>query len=218
MAVVAGWATESVVDSGDALANGLSLASGQMIRNEAMRGSDDETGEFLSPSRSQQRREALDVLALGEKLVALTEAQLAKLPMPEDLLPHIRETRSASPRTSRTSGSWQFLAKQMRREDDETLDAIRDALDENGEAARREVARDASRRSLARPPDRRRRRRAGRVARRVSRSRPPAPAPAGAQCDRGTQSQQAAARVPRDCSGELREADARSSRREDDDA
>jgi ribosome-associated protein len=28
----------------------------------------------------------------------------------------------------------------MRREDDETLDAIRDALDEKGEAARREVA------------------------------------------------------------------------------
>ena len=42
-----------------------------------MRGRDEETGEFLSPSRSQNRREALEVLALGEKLVALTEAQLA---------------------------------------------------------------------------------------------------------------------------------------------
>ena len=45
-----------------------------------MRGRDEETGEFFSPSRSQNRREALEVLALGEKLVALTEAQLAKLP------------------------------------------------------------------------------------------------------------------------------------------
>src|SRR5690606_7042094 len=33
-----------------------------------------------------------------------------------------------------------FLAKQMRREDDEVLEAIRDALDEKGDAARREVA------------------------------------------------------------------------------
>ena len=56
-----------------------------------MRGRDEETGEFLSPSRSQNRREALEVLALGEKLVALTEAQLAKLPVPDSLLPHIRE-------------------------------------------------------------------------------------------------------------------------------
>jgi hypothetical protein len=35
-----------------------------------MRGRDEETGEFLSPSRSQNRRDALDVLALGETLVA----------------------------------------------------------------------------------------------------------------------------------------------------
>jgi ribosome-associated protein len=34
----------------------------------------------------------------------------------------------------------QFLAKQMRREEDEVLEAIRDAMDEGGEAARRETA------------------------------------------------------------------------------
>src|SRR3546814_1625670 len=33
-----------------------------------------------------------------------------------------------------------FLAKQMRREDDEALDAIRDALDAGGESARQETA------------------------------------------------------------------------------
>ena len=42
-----------------------------------MRGRDEETGEFLDISRSQNRRAALDVLALGEKLVSLTAAQLA---------------------------------------------------------------------------------------------------------------------------------------------
>ncbi|NYB80653.1 MAG: DUF615 domain-containing protein, partial [Stenotrophomonas maltophilia] len=51
-----------------------------------MRGRDEETGEFHDKSRSQNRRDALDVLALGEKLVSLTPAQLARLPIPEDLL------------------------------------------------------------------------------------------------------------------------------------
>ncbi|QSX77228.1 ribosome biogenesis factor YjgA [Agrilutibacter solisilvae] len=104
-----------------------------------MRGKDDETGEFLSPSRSQNRREALEVLSLGEQLVALTEAQLARLPVPESLLPHIRECRRITAQIAHKR-QLQYLAKQMRREDDEVLEAIRDALDEKGEAARREVA------------------------------------------------------------------------------
>ena len=104
-----------------------------------MRGRDEETGEFFSPSRSQNRREALEVLALGEKLVALTEAQLAKLPVPDSLLPHIRECKRITAHIAHKR-QLAFLAKQMRREDDEVLEAIRDALDEDGEAARREVA------------------------------------------------------------------------------
>jgi len=104
-----------------------------------MRGRDEETGEFLSPSRSQNRREALEVLALGEKLVSLTEAQLSKLPVPESLLPHIRDCKRITANIAHKR-QLAFLAKQMRREDDEVLDAIRDALDEDGEAARREVA------------------------------------------------------------------------------
>ncbi|WP_408953217.1 ribosome biogenesis factor YjgA [Lysobacter sp. Hz 25] len=104
-----------------------------------MRGRDEETGEFLSPSRSQNRREALEVLALGEKLVSLTEAQLSKLPVPESLLPHIRDCKRITANIAHKR-QLAFLAKQMRREDDEVLEAIRDALDEDGEAARREVA------------------------------------------------------------------------------
>ncbi|GAA5076736.1 ribosome biogenesis factor YjgA [Lysobacter panacisoli] len=104
-----------------------------------MRGRDDETGEFLSPSRSQNRREALEVLALGEKLVSLTEAQLAKLPVPESLLPHIRECKRITAHIAHKR-QLAYLAKQMRREDDDVLEALRDALDEDGDAARREVA------------------------------------------------------------------------------
>lgn len=104
-----------------------------------MRGRDPETGEFYSPSRTRQREDALEVRSLAEKLVALPPAQLLRLPIPESLLPHIAETRRITSHIAHKR-QLQYLAKQMRREDDETLEAIRDALDEGGEAARREAA------------------------------------------------------------------------------
>lgn len=104
-----------------------------------MRGRDDASGEFLGPSRSQQRREALDVLALAHRLAELSPSQLAKLPVPGALLPHIEDTRRITSHVARKR-QMAFLAKQMRREDDEALDAIRDALDAGGDAARREAA------------------------------------------------------------------------------
>ena len=104
-----------------------------------MRGNDPETGEFLGPSRSEQRREALDIRSLGEKLVALAPAHLAKLPIPEDLLEHIHDTQRITSHIAHKR-QLQFLAKQMRRESDETLDAIRDAMEVGGDAKRRETA------------------------------------------------------------------------------
>jgi ribosome-associated protein len=104
-----------------------------------MRGKDPDSGEFRAPSRSRQRREALDVLALGERLAALSDAQLAHLPIPGDLLPHVREARRITAHGARKR-QLAFLAKQLRREDDGVLDAIREALDETGEAARLEAA------------------------------------------------------------------------------
>ncbi len=104
-----------------------------------MRGRDPETGEFYSPSRTRQREEALEVRGLAEKLVALPPAQLLRLPIPEALLPHIHETRRITSHIAHKR-QLQYLAKQMRREDDEVLQAIHDALDEGGEMARREAA------------------------------------------------------------------------------
>ena len=104
-----------------------------------MRGRNPETGEFFSPSRTQQRGEALEIRSLAEKLVALPAAQLARLPIPEDLMPHIVETQRITSHIAHKR-QLQFLAKQMRREEDEVLEAIRDAMDEGGEAARRETA------------------------------------------------------------------------------
>ena len=104
-----------------------------------MRGRDPETGEFYSPSRTQQRIEALEIRGLAEKLVALPAAQLARLPIPDELMPHIVETQRITSHIAHKR-QLQFLAKQMRREEDEVLEAIRDAMDEGGEAARRETA------------------------------------------------------------------------------
>ncbi len=104
-----------------------------------MRGRDEETGEFLGESRSQNRREALEILALGEQLVDLTPAQLARLPIPEDLLGHIEYSKRITSHGARKR-QLAFLAKQMRREEDATLEAIRDALSANSETSRREVA------------------------------------------------------------------------------
>ena len=104
-----------------------------------MRGRDPETGQYLSPSRSQRRREALGVLELAEKLAGMTPTQLARLPVPEDLLPHIEQARRITSHIARKR-QLAYLAKQMRREDEAVLDAIRDALDEDSAAARREVA------------------------------------------------------------------------------
>ena len=104
-----------------------------------MRGRDEDTGEFLSPSRSAQRRAALDVLELGEHLVAITATQLGKLPIPEELLPHIRDTQRITSHGARKR-QLAFLAKQMRKLDEDALEAIRDAMREDGETARRETA------------------------------------------------------------------------------
>jgi len=105
-----------------------------------MRGKDGDTGDFLGPSRSAQRREALDVLELAKQLMELDPGRLAQLPLGEHLLPHIAQVRRISSNIARKR-EIAFLAKQLRREDDEALDALRDALDVDGEAARLDTAR-----------------------------------------------------------------------------
>lgn len=104
-----------------------------------MRGRDEESGEFLGPSRSQKRREALGVLELAEALVALTPAQLSRVPVPEATLPHIEDTRRITSNVARKR-QLAFLAKQMRKLDESELQAIRDALDEKSQSSRTEVA------------------------------------------------------------------------------
>ncbi|NLA68869.1 MAG: DUF615 domain-containing protein [Gammaproteobacteria bacterium] len=105
-----------------------------------MRGRDEDTGEYLGPSRSAQRRQALDVLELAKQLVELDPGRLARLPLGDSLLPHVAQARRITSNIARKR-EIAFLAKQLRREDEEALDALRDALDEDGEAARLDTAR-----------------------------------------------------------------------------
>jgi ribosome-associated protein len=93
--------------------------------------------EFVS--RSQLRREALDVLKLAQALAELSDAQLKSVPLSDDLLEEVQRTRAVKQQIARKRQS-QFLAKQMRKLDDDALDAIRAALEHDRDLGRRETA------------------------------------------------------------------------------
>jgi ribosome-associated protein len=100
---------------------------------------DDGLDEPLGPSRSQQRREALDILKLAETLAALSEAELARIPLDDDLREEVRRTRAVTSHIARKRQN-QFLAKQVRKLDEEAVEAIRYALSVDREKAHRETA------------------------------------------------------------------------------
>lgn len=104
-----------------------------------MRGRDPDTGEFLDRSRSQQRRDALEVLDLAHELMELSPGKLAAVPMPDDLRDLVHDCRRITAHIARKRQT-QFLAKAMRKEDEDVLDAIRRAFDHSREEARRSTA------------------------------------------------------------------------------
>ena len=99
----------------------------------------EDDAEFLGPSRSQLRRDALDVLKLAETLANLSEAQLSRVPLDDDLREEVRRTRAVTSHIARKRQN-QFLAKQMRKLDDEALAAIRAVLAEDRDSAHRAAA------------------------------------------------------------------------------
>ena len=93
----------------------------------------------IEPSRSQLRREALDVLKLAQTLASLSDAQLAPLPLDDDLRAEIARTRAVTQQIARKRQT-QFLAKQLRKLDDVEIEPIRAALEHDRDHARRETA------------------------------------------------------------------------------
>lgn len=103
------------------------------------RGVDEESGEFLGRSRGDMRREALAVLDLAHGLVEQPAARLAQLPLSEDLLALAVAAQRVTAQIARKR-SIGFLAKKLRREDDETLEAIRAAMEHDKADSRRDTA------------------------------------------------------------------------------
>jgi ribosome-associated protein len=95
--------------------------------------------EDYGPSRTQQRREALAVLALASQLVAMQPTRLAKLELPDDVRDEITRTRNITAHIAHKR-QLAFLAKVMRRYDDEVFASVRAELGENREKQRQENA------------------------------------------------------------------------------
>jgi ribosome-associated protein len=100
------------------------------------RENDDESAET---SRSAKRREALDVLKLAQTLAMLSDAQLAQVPLDDDLRAEVARTRAVTRQIARKRQT-QFLAKQMRKLDESELEAIRATLDHDRDRARADAA------------------------------------------------------------------------------
>jgi ribosome-associated protein len=94
---------------------------------------------YAGPSRSQRRREALDVFKLAQSLAALSDAQLARIALQDELLAEIRHTRAVKQQIARKRAE-QFLAKQLRKLDDAQLEPLRAVLAHDRDHARREAA------------------------------------------------------------------------------
>jgi ribosome-associated protein len=100
---------------------------------------DEPLDETLEPSRSQLRREALDIFKLAEALAALNDAELARVPLSDELRDEVLRTRAIKSHIAHKRQA-QFLAKQLRKLDDDEIEAIRRALAQDREKAHRETA------------------------------------------------------------------------------
>ena len=104
-----------------------------------MRGVDEETGEYLGPSRGEQRREALAVLELASKMIEQNETRISQLPMSAELVNLTLISKKITSQIARKR-QMQFLAKQLRRQEEVVLTAIRAALDFDKTISRQETA------------------------------------------------------------------------------
>ena len=104
-----------------------------------MRGTDEETGEYFGPSRGEQRREALAVLELAHEVVATPYARLQQLNLDEDVLAAAADAQRITAQIAKKRAVG-FLAKKLRKQDEEALVALRAALEHDKAGGRREAA------------------------------------------------------------------------------
>jgi ribosome-associated protein len=98
-----------------------------------------DSDEDLGPTRTQQRRDALAVLAFAIQLCELPPSRVAKMNLPDDVLTEIGHVRRITAHGARKR-QLAYLAKIMRRHDDSDFDDARAAMGENRERQRQETA------------------------------------------------------------------------------
>jgi ribosome-associated protein len=96
----------------------------------------DDAPQFERPSKSQRKRDAHAMQALGEKLVTLRDDVLVRLPIGEELIDAVRVAREIRSHEGKRR-QIQLIGKLMRNADG---DAIRAALDDEGRAHQTDVA------------------------------------------------------------------------------
>ncbi|MGE4506027.1 MAG: ribosome biogenesis factor YjgA, partial [Desulfovibrionaceae bacterium] len=89
--------------------------------------------DFDGPSRSQKKRDATALQALGEELAALGRESLRKAPLPPDIKEALLEARAMASHEARRR-QMQFVGKLMREAD---TSAIRDFLERHREGKSR---------------------------------------------------------------------------------
>jgi ribosome-associated protein len=99
----------------------------------------DDPEHDYGPTRTQQRRDALAVLAFASQLAELPPSKLARANLPEDVLREIDNLKRITSHIARKR-QLGFLAKVMRRHDDDAFDGARALLGENREQQRKETA------------------------------------------------------------------------------
>ncbi|WP_431025888.1 ribosome biogenesis factor YjgA [Halomonas sp. H5] len=80
-------------------------------------------------SKTQRKQEMHALQALGEKIIALSDAQRAKLPLSDDMLAAVEETGRIRAREARRR-HMQYVGKLMRKEDTEAIQAAFDEFEQ----------------------------------------------------------------------------------------
>ncbi len=97
-------------------------------------GIDDQHGDFdeqRPPSKSQRKRDMLALQKLGQTLTELKPAQLAKIPLNDDLLHAVTEMQRIRQREGRRR-QLQYIGRLMRSADHEAIEHALDALNKEG--------------------------------------------------------------------------------------
>jgi len=97
---------------------------------------EEESWEDLPPSKSARKREAHALQKLGEELVKMRQADLDRLPLPENLREAIDEARRLTNRGA-LSRQRQYIGKLMREADVAPIEAALAALIEERNARAR---------------------------------------------------------------------------------